>query len=142
MDHEDYCARVSAEIARMASVAQGAAPTSPVPGCPGWDLAKLVKHTGIVHRWAAAVVATRAIAPIAHSALDVGLPADQAGSPQWLAAGASPLVTVLRDAGPDAPVWSWADDTSAGSGWWARRMAHETTVHRADVEMTLGFQPS
>jgi uncharacterized protein (TIGR03083 family) len=140
MDHEEYCDRISAEIARMASVTDGAAPTSPVRGCPGWDLAKLVKHTGIVHRWAAAVVATRATEPIAHNALDVGLPADPAQYPQWLAAGAAPLVTVLRDAGPAAAVWAWADD--AGSGWWARRMLHETTVHRADAEITLGLEPS
>jgi uncharacterized protein (TIGR03083 family) len=142
MDHEDYCARISAEIALMASVAEGAAPTSPVPGCPGWDLAKLVKHTGIVHRWAAAIVATRATEPIAQNALDVGLPADPAHYPEWLAAGAAPLVTVLRDAGPAAAVWSWASDAGAGSGWWARRMLHETTVHRADAEAALGVRPS
>jgi uncharacterized protein (TIGR03083 family) len=139
MDHEEYCDRISAEITRMASITDGAAPTSPVGGCPGWDLAKLVKHTGIVHRWAAAVVATRAIAPIAQNALDVGLPADPAQYPRWLAAGAAPLVTVLRDAGPATAVWSWAD--GAGSSWWARRMLHETTVHRVDAEIALGLEP-
>jgi uncharacterized protein (TIGR03083 family) len=87
-------------------------------------------------------VATKATAPIAQNALDVGLPADQAQYPQWLAAGASPLVTVLRDAGPATSVWSWADDAAAGSGWWARRMLHETTVHRADAEMALAIEPS
>jgi uncharacterized protein (TIGR03083 family) len=140
MDHEEYCDRVSAEITRMASVTEGAAPTSPVRGCPGWDLAKLVKHTGIVHRWAAAVVATRATAPIAQNALDVGLPADAAQYPRWLAAGAAPLAIVLREAGPATDVWSWA--SSAGSGWWARRMLHETTVHRVDAEVALGIEPA
>jgi uncharacterized protein (TIGR03083 family) len=140
MDHEEYCDRVSAEITRMASVADGAAPTSPIRGCPGWDLAKLLKHTGIVHRWAAAVVATRATGPIAQNALDVGLPQAPAQYPQWLAAGAAPLVTVLRDAGPAAPMWSWVG--GAGSGWWARRMLHETTVHRVDAEIALGLEPS
>jgi uncharacterized protein (TIGR03083 family) len=140
MDHEEYCDRISAEIARMASITEGAAPTSPVSGCPGWDVAKLVKHTGIVHRWAATAVATRATAPIAHNALDVGLPADPAQYPQWLAAGAALLVTALRDAGPAAVVWSWAD--GAGSDWWARRMLHETTVHRVDAEVALGVEPS
>jgi uncharacterized protein (TIGR03083 family) len=142
MDHEEYCARLSAEITQMASVAEGGAPASPVRGCPGWDLAKLVKHTGIVHRWAAAVVATRATEPIASDALDVGLPADPALYPEWLAAGAAPLVTVLREAGPATTVWSWSSDTGAGSDWWARRMLHETTVHRADAETALGIEPS
>ena len=124
----------------MASVTEGAAPASPVPGCPGWDLAKLVKHVGIIHRWAAATVATRATERVARDALDVGLPADPVHYPQWLAAGAAPLVAVLRGAGAATPVWSWAGD--ADSGWWARRMLHETTVHRADAEIALGIEPS
>jgi uncharacterized protein (TIGR03083 family) len=140
MDHEEYCARVLAEITRMASVAESAVPASPVPGCPGWDLAKLVKHTGITHRWAAAIVATRATERIASNALDVALPADRTQYPHWLAVGAAPLVTVLRDAGPETPMWTWAGD--GDSGWWARRMLHETTVHRADAEMALGIEPS
>jgi len=142
MDHEEYCARVSAEITQMASVTDGAAPTSPVPGCPGWDLAKLVKHTGIVHRWAAAAVATRATVPIGMNTLDVGLPSDPAHYPQWLAAGGESLVAVLREAGPATEVWSWSSEPGAGSAWWARRMLHETTVHRVDAQTALGIEPS
>jgi uncharacterized protein (TIGR03083 family) len=139
MNHEEYCARVGAEITRMADVVTGADLTAPVTGCPDWDLAKLVRHTGIVHRWAAAIVATRASEPIPQNELDVGLPADLAGYPEWLAHGAAALVAVLRESGPDTAVWAWGDDHR--SGWWARRMLHETTVHRADAERTLGLEP-
>ena len=125
----------------MAELTQGAAVETPVPTCPGWDLAKLIKHTGIVHRWATATVAAKATERIAADALDAGLPAEVAGYPRWLAAGAAPLLTVLREAGPDLPVWSWAAD-DGGSGWWARRMLHETMVHRVDAELSLGIEPS
>jgi len=38
-------------------------------------------------------------------------------------------------------VWaSFADDLRPAS-FWARRMAHETAVHRADAEITAGRQP-
>ena len=139
MDHEQYCARAGAEIARMSQVTMGVTPETPVASCPDWNIARLVKHTGIVHRWCAAIVATRATAPIAQNALDVGLPADPTEYPVWLAAGEAPLVTVLLDAGPDTPIWTWAGqrDTS----WWARRMLHETTVHRVDAELTAGLTP-
>jgi uncharacterized protein (TIGR03083 family) len=139
MNHEEYCARVGAEITRMADVVTGADLTAPVTGCPDWDLAKLVRHTGIVHRWAAAIVATRASERIAQNELDVGLPADPAGYPEWLAHGGAALVAVLGESGPDTAVWAWGDDHR--SGWWARRMLHETTVHRADAERTLGVEP-
>jgi uncharacterized protein (TIGR03083 family) len=141
MEHEEYCARAGAEIARMAQVTRCAALETPVPACPGWDLARLIKHTGIVHRWATAAVATKATERVASTDLDVGLPADVADYPQWLAAGAAPLLAALREAGADAPVWSWASD-GGGSGWWARRMLHETTVHRADAELARGIEPS
>jgi uncharacterized protein (TIGR03083 family) len=141
MEHEEYCARAGAEITRMAEVTEGVAPQTPVHTCPGWDLARLITHTGIVHRWATATVATRATARIASDALDIGLPTDTADYPRWLSAGGAPLLTVLREAGPDLPVWSWAADHS-GSGWWARRMLHETTVHRVDAELALGIEPS
>jgi uncharacterized protein (TIGR03083 family) len=123
----------------MAAVTEGADPRTPVLSCPGWELARLLKHAGIVHRWATAIVAARAAGPLPQNSLDVGLPEDPADYPKWLAAGAGPLAATLREAGPRAPVWSWAGD--AGSGWWARRMLHETAVHRADAELALGIEP-
>jgi uncharacterized protein (TIGR03083 family) len=139
MDHEEYCARVMAEITRMTEVVTGADLAATVPGCPGWDLAKLIEHTGTVHRWAAAITATRATGPISRRELDIALPDELAGYPGWLAHGGMPLVTVLREAGPDTAVWAWGDDHRAG--WWARRMLHETTVHRADAERAVGIEP-
>jgi uncharacterized protein (TIGR03083 family) len=139
MDHEEYCARVAAEITRMTRVVTNADMAAPVPGCPGWDLATLVRHTGTVHRWAAAIVATRATQRMTRGELEIALPAETAGYPGWLAHGAAPLVTVLREAGPDTAVWAWGDDHRVA--WWARRMLHETTVHRADAEQAAGIEP-
>jgi uncharacterized protein (TIGR03083 family) len=139
MDHEEYCARTGTEIARMAAVAGDADRGTPVPSCPGWDITKLARHTGITHRWVTAIVATRASGPVSPKSLDAGLPEDPAGYPGWLAAGAAPLLSALREAGPDAPVWSWFGQV--GCDWWARRMLHETTVHRADAELAVGAEP-
>jgi uncharacterized protein (TIGR03083 family) len=140
MNHEQYCALVEAEVTRMAGVIAGADLTVPVPGCPDWDLAKLIRHTGTVHRWATNIVVTRAMERGTSSQLQLGLPADLAGYPQWLAAGAAPLVTALREAGPDSVAWTWGGNHR--SGWWARRLLHETTVHRADAELALGTEPA
>lgn len=41
---------------------------------------------------------------------------------------------MLREAGPELPVWSWSWEHSAG--FWARRMAIETVVHQADAALT------
>jgi len=121
----------------MAAAVSAADPAAPVPTCPDWTVAKLVKHTGIVHRWATQIVSTRSSARVDQRDLDVGLPAAEAAYPQWLAAGAEPLLDVLRSAGPQTAVWAWGAEQR--SGWWSRRMLHETTVHRADAEFALGM---
>jgi len=140
LDHDWFCDRAEAEIAAMAAVVSGADTAAAVPTCPGWTIARLVKHTGIIHRWAEQIVATRASARIDQRDLDVGLPASEAAYAGWLAAGAAPLLAALRAAGPDAAVWAWGP--SQRSGWWARRMLHETTVHRADAQLAFGADPS
>jgi uncharacterized protein (TIGR03083 family) len=139
LDHEWFIERTADEIDRLAWVADGADPALPVPSCPGWAMAKLVKHTGIVHRWAAEIVATRSSERLDMRTLDVRLPAKESDYAGWLTSGAEPLAGVLRAAGPDAGVWTWGTPRSAV--WWARRMTHETTVHRADAEIAAGIRP-
>ncbi|HSZ40799.1 MAG TPA: maleylpyruvate isomerase family mycothiol-dependent enzyme [Trebonia sp.] len=140
LDHDWFIERITDEIDRLAWVADGADPLLPVPSCPGWAMAKLIKHTGIVHRWAAETVATRSSDRLDMRALDVGLPAKESDYAGWLTSGAEPLAGVLRAAGPDAGVWTWGSPKTAI--WWARRMTHETTVHRADAEIAAGITPA
>ena len=139
-DHEWYCAGAEAEIALMDVAVSGADLSGTVPTCPGWTMGRLVAHIGVVHRWATQIVATRATAPVDRRDLDTGFPDEDSGWAAWLAAGAGPLMAALRSAGPDSPVWTWGP--AGRSGWWARRMLHETTVHRADAETALGAVPA
>jgi uncharacterized protein (TIGR03083 family) len=139
LDHEWFCDGTEAQIAAMAAVARRADLALPVPTCPQWSVARLVKHTGIVHRWATHIVSTRSSTAVDQRDVEAGLPAAEAGYSDWLAAGAGPLAAALRSAGPDAAVWAWG--TEQRSGWWARRMLHETTVHRADAEVAVGVVP-
>jgi uncharacterized protein (TIGR03083 family) len=139
-NHERYCDAVDGEIARFAAVVRGADPSAPVPTCPDWTIAELVRHAGAVHRWAGQMVASQAQQRLDRSQLVLDLPADEHDLPDWLAAGAGPLVGALRAADPDAAMWSWGADQHAR--FWARRMLHETTVHRADAELAVGHDPA
>jgi len=139
LDHEWFCTRAGAEIEALAE-AVGSAPdiAAEVPSCPGWTVADLAGHTGNVHRWATAIVASRAVArqpfPDAESPW-----ASADGWAQWLTAGLVPLLDALRSAGPATEVWTWGPGRT--SGWWARRMLHETAIHRADAQFALGVAP-
>lgn len=106
-----------------------------VPGCPDWDVAALVGHTGVIHRWVAEILRTRAQERPSRRGF-----APPEGGPavlEWYSAGLDLLVRALEDTGPDAAVWNWARPT-APSAFWFRRMAQETAVHRWDAESATG----
>ncbi len=110
--------------------------TAPVPTCPGWTVATVLRHVGQVHRRAALMIQRRATAEIGFDVLPAA--PDAAALGDWFRDGVADLVAALRSAGPDAPVWNWtaAPQTAA---FWQRRMAHETAVHRWDAETALTF---
>ncbi len=119
----------------MADVVRGADLAAPVPTCPGWSLADLAEHTGIIHRWAAEMVRRLSPERLDRERMDVPVP-EPAARPDWLTDGGAHVVAAFRAADPAAPMWAWGADQHAR--FWPRRMLHETTVHRADAELALG----
>jgi uncharacterized protein (TIGR03083 family) len=138
LEHAAYCDEVAAEIARLVALAAEADPAAACTTCPGWDMAKLFDHVGGVHRWAGAMVRDLAKERLDQRAIG-RTRAEGAAHAPWLAEGGEGLVAALRGADPGAAMWSWGSDPHAR--FWARRMLHETLVHRADAEMSLGRAP-
>jgi uncharacterized protein (TIGR03083 family) len=133
-EHGWYCDALAVEIERFVSVVSDADPSVPVPTCPDWTLADLVRHVGGVHRWAGQMVRDRAQERLRFRDVEMGL--GNGADAAWIQAGARVMLPVLRAADPDAAMWAWGADQHAR--FWARRMLHETTVHRADAEFALG----
>jgi uncharacterized protein (TIGR03083 family) len=129
-----------AEIRRLADTCRGADPATPVPSCPGWDLAELQRHVGGVHRWAATMVERSSQERLRRDELELGIPEDPTRLPDWIAAGADFVEPRFRAADPATPMWAWGWPKNAG--FWPRRMVHETAIHRADAELALGRAPS
>ncbi|MGW8883867.1 maleylpyruvate isomerase family mycothiol-dependent enzyme [Streptomyces sp. NPDC055749] len=118
----------------LAAAAEGAGPGAPVPTCPGWEVRHLLRHTGMVHRWATAFVAE------GHTAYhpDGGEPdLDGAELLAWFREGHGRLVDTLEGAPAGLDCWTFLPAPSP-LAFWARRQAHETTVHRVDAESALG----
>jgi uncharacterized protein (TIGR03083 family) len=119
---------------------------APVPTCPGWRLRDLLKHTGYVHRWAARYVADGQVRRTPRAKEPELLrdgPAD-AALRGWFREGHAHLVTVLESAAPDLECWTFLEAPSP-LAFWARRQAHETTIHRVDAQLaaagTAGESP-
>ncbi|MEU8886285.1 maleylpyruvate isomerase family mycothiol-dependent enzyme [Streptomyces sp. NPDC048442] len=131
-----YCDQIVEETARLRTAISGADLRAMVPSCPEWTLRELVHHTGWAHRWVYETVTTRATEVVPpESVPNAEGPGtdDPADLDAWLAEGAEMCAKALREAGPDAQMWSWAPGKPAE--FWARRMTHETVVHRADASL-------
>jgi uncharacterized protein (TIGR03083 family) len=138
--HARNCDLVDAEVARFVTAIRGADPATPVPTCGRWKLVDLIHHTSHVHRWAAGMVAEYSLTRHSRRKRDLPMPDDPADYAFWLGEAQTLLLPVLRAADPDRPMWTWGADRHAR--FWARRMVHETAVHRADAELALGRRPT
>ncbi|WP_405784393.1 maleylpyruvate isomerase family mycothiol-dependent enzyme [Streptomyces sp. NBC_00859] len=121
----------------LATAAAGAGTGATVPTCPGWHVRDLLRHTGAVHRWATAFVTeghTRFRPAGSGPALDGDALVD------WFRDGHHALVTALTTAPDDLDCWTFLPGASP-LAFWARRQAHETTIHRMDADTALGAEP-
>jgi uncharacterized protein (TIGR03083 family) len=134
-----YVAEIEASTAGLAEIVAEYDQSLPIPTCPEWTLGQLVTHDGRAHRWAAEITRTRSDVVIPFREVPGGkLPAGRAEQRAWLNAGAARIVDAVREAGSDL-VWSFTGPVPAG--FWLRRMAHETLVHRADAQIAAGAEP-
>lgn len=105
-----------------------------VKTCGEWTVRDLLAHVGSVYHRAATVVSERATAAVAWEP-----PPSELGDPVgYLEDALDEVVHAFSSSEPDAPAWNWSgsDQTAA---FWARRMAHESTVHRYDAQRAFGL---
>lgn len=123
----------------LGTAAETAGLAAPVPSCAGWTVRDLLLHVGGVHRWAATVVRERRPQPIGLAQpydIVAELPGDEALL-DWYRTGHADLVRTLSAAPADLACWSFLPAPTP-LAFWARRQAHETTVHRVDADLAAG----
>jgi len=130
----EYIDAIERSGTALLSAARDAGLDEPVPTCAEWVVRDLVGHQGGVHRWAAWHVTTRSdvIATDEQTARLFAMPPDAALF-DWFVAGHSALIAALQGADPDLHCWTFLPAPSP-LAFWARRQAHETTIHSRDAE--------
>ncbi len=115
---------------RLATSATGSDPDLEVPHLPGMRLGEVVRHVGSVYRMVGSWLR------------DGERPTRWQREPEggqtvvdYLRAGLLEVVDELDRHDPEegAPTW-WPEHQNYG--FWCRRLAHETTIHRVDVQLT------
>ena len=132
-----YLQQLRDEGGRLATSAAVLDLDTAVPACPRWTIRDLLRHIGYVHRWAARYVAgqhTQELPRLDEAViLRQDIPDD--GLLDWFRAGHADLVQALDAAGPGLDCWTFLPGAVSPLAFWARRQAHETTVHRVDVQL-------
>lgn len=131
MDTERYLTLLAADGSLLADTA-GHDLTAAVPPCPGWAVHDVVTHTAEVYEHKLACIALRA----APDPWPPAWPTDR-DPLAWFDDAHRRLLDVLRSTDPATPAYTWwpPDQTV---GFWVRRMAQETAVHRVDVQSAVG----
>jgi uncharacterized protein (TIGR03083 family) len=131
VEYVTYVEHVRADGRRLLAVADGEL-ANDVPSCPGWSVRDLVRHVAEVYEHKIACTELG-------RAPDPWPPAwpedrDPVG---WLGYAHDRLIAMFERSRSDTPsaTW-WPPDQTVG--FWARRMAQETVVHRIDGEQASG----
>ena len=136
---EEYTDLVAVSATRMIKTAEAAGFDAEVITCPTWDSRALIAHQTMVHRWAAANIrgenasAVPNQTEIRESVADLGT---------YFREGLDALIAALRDAPDDLKAMVFLNDAPPAKLFWARRQAHENTIHMVDaLSADLGRVP-
>ncbi|MFB9182156.1 maleylpyruvate isomerase family mycothiol-dependent enzyme [Dactylosporangium sucinum] len=119
-----------------AALGSGTPIDAPVPSCPGWSVGDLAWHLHLVYSWVTGHV-SRGVTERPEERPQTPLPEGVDPVVAWTDAFTE-LVATLDAVDPERPAWNWAPQAKK-AGFWHRRMAHETAVHRWDAQMAGGL---
>ena len=135
MEKQQYLNALERNTEAMVAVARKDL-SAAVPTCPGWTVGHVLSHVGRAYNWMGEMVRQRAEQALPPSPDEFSFDPRDPGVIPWLEESLARFYGTMKETDPDQPVWSWAGDNRAG--FWLRLEAHETAVHRADVELALG----
>ncbi|MFD6416199.1 maleylpyruvate isomerase family mycothiol-dependent enzyme [Streptomyces sp. NPDC060194] len=126
----DYLVELRRELDAFGALLDGDL-AAPVEHCGDWTLADLAVHMGAGNLW----VVTAVREGHGRGYDEDAAPRDPAGLADWYARSADALVEALS-ADPATDAWTFHPPHTVG--FWRRRRAQETLVHRWDAERALG----
>ena len=132
LSKDDYLDQLQRELTVLADVLEHTELTTPVPSCPDWTLSDLGFHAISVLRFWRHVLSVRPDEPSDPNRDDV----PDAQLAATLRDECTAIVSELRDAPLDAPMWSWTEQHQVS--FLPRRMALEFAVHTWDTQLAAG----
>jgi uncharacterized protein (TIGR03083 family) len=134
MDQVEYVGSVKTDSTALAQAAARQL-ERPVPTCPDWTVADLVGHMGSVYGWVSGILAAAGEPPAGGGPTP---PSDHDELLPWFEEVRDQVVADLAAHRPEDPAWVFVPWAPQNAGWWCRRQALESAVHRFDAESASG----
>ena len=132
MDEKRFLECLETDYRRLRAVVAGAL-GEPVPSCPQWQGADLARHVAEVY--------LHKTETIRRGAFPEPWPPDLGDDPlAALDRAYGELTAEFAAHEPAERALTWYEPVQT-VGWWIRRMAQETVIHRVDAELTAGVEP-
>jgi uncharacterized protein (TIGR03083 family) len=104
---------------------------APVPSCPGWSVTDLVRHVAEVYLHKVEAMRQQQV-PRPWPPPEI----ERAEPLPLLERAWAELAAEFATRRPEAPAYTWYEPDQT-VGFWIRRMAQETVIHRIDAELAL-----
>jgi uncharacterized protein (TIGR03083 family) len=130
LSFEEHVVVLQSSGSRLLALAVEAGLHAPVRTCAAWDARALVAHQTMVHRWATAHVRGEDPEAVPNQ---TWIRSSVDDLPAYYTEGLEALVAALQAAPPDLQAMRFLNDAPPPREFWARRQAHETTVHMVDA---------
>jgi uncharacterized protein (TIGR03083 family) len=131
---------VTAEAERILSLTRGKGSSAGElrpPACPGWTLFDLADHLGRVYAMVVTAIGTGPAGTLERSA--VPRRPEHQDPTDWLEERLAIMLDGLCSLPETARCWNFVDGPGGPVGFWWRRQAHETLIHRVDAEQACGL---
>jgi uncharacterized protein (TIGR03083 family) len=130
LDFDRYLDVVGASARRLRAEAVEAGLDADVVTCPAWDGRALLAHQTMVHRWAAANLRGEETDGLPNQT-EIRETVDDLVT--YFEEGLDGLLQALRDAPDELKAMVFLNDAPPPKLFWARRQAHENTIHMVDA---------
>jgi uncharacterized protein (TIGR03083 family) len=133
VDEKRFLETLDADYRRLAEVVAGSLGET-VPSCPDWTGADLAEHVASVYLHKTEIMR--------RGEFPHDWQPDLGADPLAALRGAyGELTAEFAARKPDEPAPTWYAPVQT-VGWWMRRMAQETVIHRVDAELAAGVEPA
>lgn len=139
LEYSHYGEALGNAASVMRSNAASTGLDTPVPTCPGWTVRDLLTHTGWVYRWAAGNVRGEKVPRREELEMEARAASDLL---DWFDDGLVDILNALGNAPEEVDAPFFLPNAPATRLAWARRQAHESTIHAVDaMAARLGRSP-